>query len=187
AGEAQSGTLGANRLPGNALTETQVFGAIAGALAAERARSATVPVPAPQTIAGSVGKVAALWHRDRGVEYREVRREMSEAMSRYAGVIRNGEGLSKAIAVMDEIGKNKINSLRVAENRSFRELAGLFETINIFSVSRMILQAALLRTESRGAHNREDYPETSEAWQKNILFQRSGEKTLVVTRPPGEG
>jgi len=186
AGEAQSGTMGANRLPGNALTETQVFGAIAGAQAAERARSATAPVPAPQTIAGSVGKVAALWCRDRGVDYREVRREVSEAMSRHAGVIRNEEGLRKALDVLDKIGQKKIGCLRVAENRSFRELTGLFETLNVFTVGRLILQAALLRTESRGAHNREDYPETSETWRKNILFQRSGEKTLVVTRPPGE-
>jgi fumarate reductase (CoM/CoB) subunit A len=187
AGEAQSGTMGANRLPGNALTETQVFGAIAGAQAAERARSALAPVPAPQTIAESVGKAAALWYRDRGVDYREVRKEISEAMSRYAGVIRHEEGLRKALDILNNIGQEKLGSLRVAENRSFRELAGLFETINILSVGRLILQAALLRTESRGAHNREDYPETSEAWRKNILFQRSGEKTLVVTRPPGEG
>jgi len=144
-------------------------------------------VPAPQTIAESVGKAAALWYRDRGVDYREVRKEISEAMSRYAGVIRHEEGLRKALDILNNIGQEKLGSLRVAENRSFRELAGLFETINILSVGRLILQAALLRTESRGAHNREDYPETSEAWRKNILFQRSGEKMLVVTRPPGEG
>ncbi|OPY92729.1 MAG: Fumarate reductase flavoprotein subunit [Syntrophaceae bacterium PtaU1.Bin231] len=186
AGEAQSGTMGANRLPGNALTETQVFGAIAGAQAAELARSATAPVPAPQTIAGSVGKVAALWNRDRGVDYREVRREISESLSRYAGVIRTEEGLRKAIGLMDEVGEKRIGSLCVAEARSFRELAGLFETMNIFAVGRLILQAALLRTESRGAHNREDYPETSVAWRKNILFQRREGKAVVVTRSPDE-
>ncbi len=186
AGEAQSGTMGANRLPGNALTETQVFGAIAGAQAAGRARSANPPVPSPRSAGAAVEKAAALWSRDGGVDYREVRKEISETMSRYAGVIRNEEGLRKALGVLDKIGQKKVGSLRVAENRSFRELAGLFETLNIFTVGRLILQAALLRTESRGAHNREDHPETSEAWRKNILFQRRGRQETVITRPPGD-
>jgi fumarate reductase (CoM/CoB) subunit A len=182
AGEAQSGTMGANRLPGNALTETQVFGAIAGAQATARALSTKAPLPSPRTVGTTAENAAAQWNRDGGVDYREVRKEISGLMSRYAGVIRNGEGLRKAIAVMDEIGKNKIHSLRVAENRSFRELAGLFETLNIHTVGRLILEAALLRTESRGAHNREDYPETSEAWRKNIFFQRLAEKMDVSVR-----
>lgn len=179
AGEAQSGTMGANRLPGNALTETQVFGAIAGAQASERALSTAMPSPSAEIIEKSVQRAAAHWNRESGIDYREVKKEITEWMSRYAGVIRNEEGLRKAIAAMDEIGKNKIDSLCVAENRSFRELAGLVETLNIHTVGRMILQAAFLRTESRGAHNREDYPETSDGWRRNIFFQLSAGKMGV--------
>jgi len=179
AGEAQSGTMGANRLPGNALTETQVFGAIAGALAAKKALSEEAAACPPETAAKTVEKASALWNRDKGTDYREVRKELTELMSRYAGVIRNEDGLHTALKLMDEIGKNKVESLRIAENRSFRELAGLCETRNIFTVGRMILQAALLRTESRGAHNREDCPETSEAWRKNIFFQYKAGKMDV--------
>lgn len=179
AGEAQSGTMGANRLPGNALTETQVFGRIAGAQAAGRASSVPMPSLSAEIMGESAARVAALWNREKGIDYREVKKEMTESMGRYAGVIRNEEGLKTALAAMDEIGKNRIGSLCVAENRSFRELAGLIETLNIHTVGQMILQAALLRTESRGAHNREDYPETSDAWQKNIFFQRRDGKTEI--------
>jgi fumarate reductase (CoM/CoB) subunit A len=185
AGEAQSGTMGANRLPGNALTETQVFGAIAGAQASGRALSAAMPALSPEVVGKSAQDMAAHWNRDGGIDYREVKKEITELMSRYAGVIRNDDGLRKALAVMDDIGQEKIDRLCIVGNRSFRELAGLIETLNIHIVGRLILQAALLRTESRGSHNREDYPEMSDMWRKNIVFQRKSGKTDVSTRAVG--
>jgi fumarate reductase (CoM/CoB) subunit A len=179
AGEAQSGTMGANRLPGNALTETQVFGAIAGAQASRRALSTDLPAVSPKIVGKSAQGIAAHWNRDKGLDYREVKKEITELMSRYAGVIRNEEGLRKALKVMDEIGQKKLDRLCIAGNRSFGEMTGLFETLNIHTVGQLILQAALLRTESRGAHNREDYPEMSDEWRKNIIFQRKAGKTDV--------
>lgn len=185
AGEAQSGTMGANRLPGNALTETQVFGRIAGEQAAKRALAVPMPALTPKTVGQSAKRISVLWERDRGIDYREVRREMTACIGRYAGVIRNEEGLRKAIDTMDEIGENKLRSLSLAEGRSLRELAGLIETLNIHIVGKMILQAALLRTESRGAHNREDYPETDDAWKKNIVFRHKNGKTEIFMHPAG--
>ena len=179
AGEVQSGTMGANRLPGNALTETQVFGAIAGAQAARKALSMNAIVLAPETAAKTADNIAVLWNRSNGIDYREVKKEMTELMGLYAGVVRHEEGLRKALKVMDEIGQKKIDRLCVVGNRSFGEMATLFETRNIHTVGRLILQAALLRTESRGAHNREDYPEMSDAWRKNIVFQRKAGITDV--------
>ena len=179
AGEAQSGTMGANRLPGNALTETQVFGAIAGAQASRRALSTDLPAVSPEIVGKTAQGIAAHWNRDKGLDCREVKKEITELMSRYAGVIRNEEGLRKALKVMDEIGQKKLDRLCIVENRSFGEMAGLFETLNIHTVGRLILQAALLRTESRGSHNREDYPEMSDEWRKNIVFQRKAGKTDV--------
>ncbi len=185
AGEAQSGTMGANRLPGNALTETQVFGAIAGAAGGEtgplhasarrlagnrregRARTS------PPSGTGIMGSITA-----------RSRKDISELMSLYAGVVRNEEGLRKALKVMDEIGQKKLDRLCIAENRSFGEMARLFETRNIHTVGRLILQAALLRTESRGSHNREDYPEMSSEWRKNIVFQRKAGKIDVSIKEP---
>jgi succinate dehydrogenase/fumarate reductase flavoprotein subunit len=182
AGEAQTGTMGANRLPGNALTETQVFGAIAGAEAARRALCTNLPAVSPEIVGKAVQDIAALWNRDNGIDYRETRRDISELMGLYAGVVRNEEGLRKALKVMDEIGQKKLDRLCIVENRSFGEMARLFETRNIHTVGRLILKAALLRTESRGSHNREDYPEMSNEWRKNIVFQRKAGITDVSIR-----
>jgi succinate dehydrogenase/fumarate reductase flavoprotein subunit len=107
-------------------------------------------------------------------------------MSRHAGVIRNKEGLIKAQTALEEIQEKKIGRLCLTENPSFNALAGIYETENILMVSRLILKAALLRTESRGAHNREDYPLSDEKWLKNIVFQRRGEEITVNLIPVSE-
>jgi succinate dehydrogenase / fumarate reductase flavoprotein subunit len=159
-----------------------VFGAIAGAQASGRALLADMPAVSPEIVGKTVQGITAHWNRDKGFDYREVKKEITEVMSRYAGVIRNEEGLRKALKVMDEIGQKKLDRLCIVGDRSLGEMAGLFETRNIHAVGRLILQAALLRTESRGAHNREDYPEMSDAWQKNIVFQRkAGETDVSIT------
>jgi succinate dehydrogenase/fumarate reductase flavoprotein subunit len=183
AGEAQTGVMGANRLAGNALTETQVFGAIAGAAAAQRVQSAGSPM-VTQNGPGKVReRIEALLKREKGIDYREVRKEITEKMSLYAGVLRNEEGLRQALKALNEIRQKKIDRLCLTEKPSFNGIAGIYETENILTTSRLILQAALLRTESRGAHNREDYPESDERWLKNIVFQRQGDETTVNIVP----
>jgi fumarate reductase (CoM/CoB) subunit A len=187
AGEAQTGVMGANRLAGNALTETQVFGAIAGAMAAQRAQSVETPVTGEERSRKFRGRIENLLKREKGIDYREVRREMTETMSLHAGVLRHEEGLRRALQILAEIEQKKIGRICLTEKPSFKALAGIFETENILATSRLIVQAALLRTESRGAHNREDYPEADEKWLKNIVFQRQGEETTVDVIPVAKG
>lgn len=179
AGEVETGVMGANRLAGNALAETQVFGAIAGAMAAERAKTAGWPVVSPERLRKVKDRIESILLRKNGIDFREVKKEITEMMSRHAGVIRNKEGLIKAQTALEEIQEKKIGRLCLTENPSFNALAGIYETENILMVSRLILKAALLRTESRGAHNREDYPLSDEKWLKNIVFQRRGEEITV--------
>jgi succinate dehydrogenase/fumarate reductase flavoprotein subunit len=57
------------------------------------------------------------------------------------------------------------------------------ETANLLTVARIILRSALLRLESRGAHYRADYPEKNDAEFRFHSWTRSGEKTLIGTRP----
>ena len=187
AGEAQTGVMGANRLAGNALTETQVFGAIAGAMAAQRAQSIGLPIVVQERAKKAQDRIETLLKRKKGIDYREVRREITEMMSLHAGVLRHEEGLRRALGTLDEIQQKKIRRICATEKPSFKALAGIFETVNILTASRLILQAALLQTESRGAHNREDYPETDEKWLKNIVFQRQGEETTVNIIPIAKG
>jgi fumarate reductase (CoM/CoB) subunit A len=183
AGEVAAGIHGANRLAGNALTETQVFGAIAGKYAAQRALSASPGPVSSSEIDSARDRVVSILTRGKGVDPLEVKDELAAIMSRYVGVLRNEDGLRRARQVLDEIKEKKIGNLCLTGERSFRELAGLLEVENLLTVGHLVTLAATLRRETRGAHNREDYPESDESWAKNILLQLENEQITVTMRP----
>jgi len=183
AGEAEAGVHGANRLAGNALTETQVFGAIAGAGAAGRALSISA-VPLPQKrIAEVTNRLLQILGRDEGFDPAEVKNEITGVMSLYVGVLRHEEGLQKAARLFSAIRSMKIDHLTVGKERSFRMLSKLLETENTLLIAELATRAATMRRESRGAHNREDYPRTDEEWSKNIVFQLMDGNMIVKTKP----
>jgi len=158
AGEVACGVHGANRLAGNALTETQVFGVIAGKYAAKRALSASGTPISPSQINLVRDRIIEIAKRDKGFDPHEVKDEFAQIMSRYVGAIRNEDGLRKAIQALDEIKENKIGNLCLAGKRSFKKLAKLLEVENLVITGELIILGAMRRKETRGAHYREDYP-----------------------------
>ena len=183
AGEAEAGVHGANRLAGNALTETQVFGAIAGANAAGRALSVSgTPLPQEQIVAVT-NRLSQILGRDEGPGPTEVKNEIATVMSLYVGVLRHEEGLQKAARSFSSARSMKIDHLSVGKERSFRVLSQLLEVENMLIIAELVTLAATMRKETRGAHNREDYPQTDEEWSKNILFQLRNGETIVKTKP----
>jgi fumarate reductase (CoM/CoB) subunit A len=183
AGEVAAGIHGANRLAGNALTETQVFGALAGSHAAEAARLASlraVPQGQVDVIRDRISKVL---ERAGGGDPLEVRNEITGIMSRYLGVIRDEYGLRKAAEMLEGIKEGKIGNLCIGGERSFKALAELLEVENLLVVGCLVTKAAMLRKETRGAHNREDYPELDEAWARNIVLQWDKGRTRVKMKP----
>ncbi len=155
AGEVTGGLHGANRLGGNALTETQVFGARAGASAADWARrnpalsqedivqELTVPPFGPET-GRSAPNLSGLKTR------------LREIMWEKGGIIRNREGLSQALSTAQEI---HTEALRLPAADDPLELQRILELRSAARVAALILSAAMRREESRGAHFREDFPE----------------------------
>jgi fumarate reductase (CoM/CoB) subunit A len=182
AGEVAAGVHGANRLAGNALTETQVFGAIAGKHAAEAVRS-TSSRPLSGRIDLVRDRILRILKRDKGIDPVEVKDELTQIMSRYVGVIRDEGGLRKATQMLDKIKGEKIGNLCLTGERSCKMLAKLLEVENLLIVGRLITLAATLRKETRGAHNREDYPEMDEIWSKNIVLRLEKEQTNVEMKP----
>lgn len=183
AGEVAFGVHGANRLAGNALTETQVFGAIAGEYAAKRALSVSSTSVSPSKIALIRDRIEKILKRDRGIDHLEVKDELTGIMSRCVGVIRNEEGLRKATQVVEEIKKNKIDEMCLIGDRSFKTLADLLEVENLMIIGQLVTLAAMLRKETRGAHNREDWPEMDESWSQNIFLQLENNQTTVKIQP----
>jgi len=183
AGEVAAGVHGANRLAGNALTETQVFGAIAGAEAAESALAGPRRPVSPEQAASAVGRLMGIMEREDEVDALEVKAELTETMSVHVGVIRNEDGLRRASDAIDRIRREKIGKLCLGHEKSLRRMATLLEVENLALVGELVTSAALMRKETRGAHSREDYPEQDERWAKNIVFQLKNGRTKIITKP----
>jgi fumarate reductase (CoM/CoB) subunit A len=183
AGEVAAGVHGSNRLAGNALTETQVFGKIAGGHAAEAVRSTSRRPLSARRVDLIRDRILRILKRDRGIDPVEVRDELTQIMSRYVGVIRDEGGLRKATQMLDKINQEKIGNLCLIGQRSCKMLAELLEVENLLMVGRLVALAALLRRETRGAHNREDYPELDESWSKNIVLRLEKEQMTVKMKP----
>jgi succinate dehydrogenase/fumarate reductase flavoprotein subunit len=175
AGEVTGGLHGANRRGGNALTETVVFGARAGQAAGQWANHAPaggigvwpeeLPEPAislsandaiPATTRLLAGLRKTLW--DDG------------------GVLRNRQGLTRAAAVVAAI-KTEAAALPITDDP--RQLQRILELRFAARTAELILQAALRREESRGAHFREDYPtQNDENWCGHLQVRQSAEGQL---------
>jgi fumarate reductase (CoM/CoB) subunit A len=176
AGEVCGGTHGANRIEGNAITETLVFGTIAGDRAATRA-SKVKQIPASDNqVTAEVDRLRDLVSHQVGENLNELQQSLKYTMWHKVGVIRNGKSLADAqreiLALRDQ--------LRAVSPADYRQLSQVIKLDNMLTVSEMVCKAALARTESRGAHYRTDYPEHNDAqWLKTIdVYCHGGEMTL---------
>lgn len=158
AGEvASTGLHGANRLASNSLLEALVFGASTGRLASDAAQSqenilAVTPVGNPPI------------ESDMPIErfdLADIRNALKSLMWRQVGVVRNGEQLVDAL-------ENVVAWSQMLENCQFRSAEG-WELQNMLIVARLIIEGALKRNESRGAHQREDYPSPEPVARHTVL------------------
>lgn len=186
AGEATGGVHGANRVGGNALTDTQVFGARAGAFAAERAKSiGEVDVDEAQ-VEKCIKTAEDIYERKEGVPASQLKSRIQKIMEDYVGVIKTGDGLKKALAELESIEVNELPKVYLGDERSYKALAEAIDVVNMVCTGKIIASAALYRTESRGAHYREDYPERDDKnWLKNVVVKLEAGK-MVVTAVPAQ-
>jgi len=166
AGEVCAGAHGANRLGGNALSEVFAIGGIAGRNAALRARENGRPEIPEKEIASEKARLESLLSKgDRSP--RELRHYIKEMMWYKAGIIRKGQKLEEALGQIEEL-KSFVPKLQI---KDVRGLIKSLELQNMLVLIEMVCRAALLRTESRGAHYRSDYPEEdNDNWLKNIVI-----------------
>lgn len=163
AGEGTAGIHGANRISGNAITQIFVWGARAGKKAAKWVNEATVFSLDTEVIEGLAQLDRAFIERNDGISPSDFRKSLHETTWKNVGLVRNEEGLLKAVNDATELinlaSEQKTSSKRRVFNNEWRKAV---ENSHMAQLLLLMAQAAFLRKESRGAHYRSDYPETDD-------------------------
>ncbi|MHA1960411.1 MAG: FAD-dependent oxidoreductase [Candidatus Thorarchaeota archaeon] len=171
---------GANRLGGNSLLETLVFGPIVGRAVAKFLKKAGAPCrqTAEDEAFAVRERVQTVLMRENGDSAATIREEMRETMDRLVGVFRRPEDLDEALIVLRNLRQRFIGvALGNCEERFNYTLIRALELENMLELAESMAMGALLREESRGAHWRLDYPTRDD---ERFL------KHTVVTREDGE-
>ncbi len=178
AGEAAGGANGANRLSGNAIPEALVFGECAGRCAAAYAGARPLGWHR-QSATTAVERIRSLAEGRRG-EASPVRmlEELRELMWMKVGPFRTATGLAGAVGRLAEM-RRALPNAAILPGREFNPtLSDWFELRASLIAAEAVARAAQKRTESRGAHQREDFPATDPAWARSQHVWMSEDGTL---------
>lgn len=169
-GEASSGLHGANRLGGNSLIELLVFGRIVGQAAAQYSANLLAQTRSADAVAKARGEVDRLLTADGEENVRALQRAIRDMMTECAGVVRSEEGLKQGLARLDEIEARMKNVGIHPDIAGFQDLAHAYDLKSSALAARATLEAALERRETRGCHNRSDYPQMDPDMQVNLVW-----------------
>ena len=177
---------GANRLGTNSLVELIVYGRRSGQAMASYIKNAPAAKP------GSAGTDKIAHWEERlaklkkgGKKSGDTYEAMKETMMRNVGVYRNEADMKKAVADITALRTSfpEIGVENLAENFN-TEILSILELENLLDLSLHTAAAALARTESRGAHSREDFPERDdEKWLKHSLSRLKGDSITLDSKP----
>ncbi len=184
AGEAVGGANGANRLSGNAITEALVFGREAGRTAARQATSrAAVRGFDARTAAPALALARAAGPSPSALNTAAMLHELQTLMFADVGPFRTAAGLERARAAI-ELLATRLGVAPPGTPGAF-DTARLdwFDLRNMLLVARVVTEAALKRTESRGAHQREDNPGMLDAWCRNQIVTLDGGQPVIAATP----
>ncbi|MQA79041.1 MAG: fumarate reductase/succinate dehydrogenase flavoprotein subunit [Streptosporangiales bacterium] len=184
AGEVAGGMHGSNRLGGNSLSDLIVFGMRAGEYAAAYAKGLDAKPQIDDARLTEAGRVALAPFEAEGENPYTLHQELQDTMQRLVGIIRTGSELQQAIDALQTF-KGRVPNAFVEGNRQYNPGWHLaLDLHNMLLVSECIARAALQRTESRGGHTREDFPQPDETWgTKNIICRAEGDGVTTATQP----
>ena len=183
AGEAVGGANGANRLSGNAITEALVFGRQAGRTAAGWVK-AIGKVPTRPEAAQETLDLLAMDGPGHPPNTAEMLQSLQQTMAEDVGPLRSQSSLKRALVRIDEL--SHATGERPFGNGQAFDMVRLdwLDLRNMLTVARCVAQAALARTESRGAHQREDFPGMLPEWNVNQVIRLEDRRRLDIERAP---
>ena len=187
AGEAVGGANGANRLSGNALTEAFVFGRRAGRSAAEHARQQSKASLRLQDAALPLDLVRGGTGNQARCNPADMIAHLQTTMAEGVGPIRTGAKLGAACTAITEL-KAELGEAPPFNPRAYDSVRlDWFDLRNMRAVAFAVASAARWRLESRGAHQREDFPEALPQWQVHLTLKQgelSGASGLQISGAP---
>ena len=174
AGEAACVSVhGANRLGGNSLLDLIVFGRATGQHIQNELKSGGGVDPATRSdIDNSLERLNKLNESTHGYDTADVKRELQECMQNYFGVFRRGEFMEKGLEQLNEL-REKVGNLYLKDKSDAFNTSRVeaIELQNLFEVAEATAISAYQRTESRGAHARDDYPDRDdESWLCHSIY-----------------
>ena len=182
AGEAVGGANGANRLSGNAITEALVFGRRAGRSAADYAKRMSALPDRADNARAALDLIAA--HApERDLNTADMVQTLQTTMQDDVGALRNETKLKRALGQIDRMARD-LGDLPPGDGNGFdmRRIDWL-DLRNMLLVARVVAEAAIARTETRGAQQREDYPHTSPEWAINQFVELRDGRVVLSGAP----
>ncbi len=177
AGEAVGGANGANRLSGNAITEAFVFGERAGSSAARAVQQTSIAWNqiAVDAHAEPIRELTSRRSKN-GVSPAACQTELQNLMWKMVGPFRTGDKLAAALERIKGM-RRELPNLSIGSEEPFNlDIQDWLELRAMLATAEMVVTAALARTESRGAHQREDFPDSNAALEKNQVLELSDGK-----------
>jgi fumarate reductase flavoprotein subunit len=184
AGEDTGGVHGANRLGGNGVANSTVFGGIAGDVMAKWVVNQPLAQCNMEEVAASIKAHEAPLERAPG-NIEQIRDALAEVMWDDVGISRTKESLYRARTKLDELDRSLnqmgVGDLQRAYNLTWQDWMNLR---NLILVSKSVTEAAISRENSRGAHYREDFPEPGDLDTSYFTAVKlSNEQLLIENRP----
>lgn len=184
AGEVAGGVHGANRLGGNSIAEGQVFGRRAGIAAAKFSKKIKYSALPKEQIKKEQVRIFSFINRKIGIIPHVVEDKLKQVMWDKVGIFRDEKRLLEA---KKAIAKLKLEAKKMKTRTSLKErnrdLQDCLEIENMLVTAQSVVDAAILRKESRGAHSRLDFPKTSDEWKKNIVVKNKKGKVVTEIIP----
>ena len=171
AGEVCGGVHGANRLGGNALADTQVFGKIAGVSASKVCENTEIKTNMEE-VEKEAERIESLIKKG-SIKASEFKNNIKDLMWQKVAIVRDEENLREALKTLMDMKKD-LDKIDVSDEKHYNtDLQTALEVINMVDICILIVKSAMLRRESRGAHFRSDFPESKDEWKRSIIINKN--------------
>ena len=183
-GECAGNFQGANRIAGTALCDTQTMGAQAGGCAAKDAKERGAAAIDEKDLESKLGVLKNfLSKKTKSIRPISIKEEILSTMDKYIAPFRDGKGMKKGLSVVESL-KGEVPKISVPNIKKYNlDLMEAIEADLMMDTAELTFESALFRKESRGHHNRTDFPETdNKSWRCHTIATLKGNKPVYSKR-----